>query len=488
MKYDPTLHSQAVADALIRQELPRFIHKSFLEVSRGDTYFDNWHIHAIAHKLRQVEDKKIKRLIINVPPRHLKSICVSVAFPAWLLGRDPTRRIICASYSQELSKKHALDCRTILQSSWFQRLFPKCRPHSSRNTDQEIMTTQMGMRLATSVEGSLTGRGGNYLIIDDPIKPSEVMSSTTRANVIDWYNNTAYTRLNNKNEDAIIIVMQRLHIDDLVGYLLDQQNGMWDVLSIPAVAEQDEEIEAGNETIICRLKGNIIDDRRENETSLSEAKLTLGSQSYSAQYQQRPVPAGGNIIKIEWFSRYSTPPQRNELDYIVQSWDTANKAAELNDHSACTTWGIKEDRFYLLDVARVKLEFPDLKRRVIEEVKKHSPHAVFIEDAGSGTQLCQILEAEKLLHPLSAKPQHDKITRATGQTPIIEAGRVYLPNQAPWLLGFINEVAAFPAGRHDDQVDSMINFLRWRKDIVYKILYSPNTQMHLSNTALRVRI
>ena len=479
MHFDPNLHNQAVLDALLRTNLSTFIHKSFQEVSRGDTYFDNWHIHAIARKLQLIKEGKINRLIINIPPRHLKSICVSVAFPAWLLGHDPTRKIICASYSQDLAKKHALDCRTIVAAPWFRRIFPKCHLHPSRNTDQEFMTTQMGMRLATSVEGSLTGRGGDLLIIDDPIKPGEIESPVARNRVIEWFNSTAYTRLNNKKDDAIIIIMQRLHIDDLVGYVVDQSPHGWDILSIPAIAEQDTayELELGKQAY--RAKGRLIDDSREDLATLEEARRTLGSQAYSAQYQQRPVPAGGNMIKIEWFSRYDQPPARSELDYVIQSWDTANKATELNDYSVCTTWGIKQERIFLLDVMRAKLEFPDLKRRVLQEAKRYLAHAVFIEEAGSGTQLIQCLRSEESLYPVFATPKNDKVTRTSGQTALIEAGHIYLPNSAPWLNEFLNEVSAFPAARHDDQVDSMINFLMWRKEIIHKILYDSKVTQHL---------
>jgi predicted phage terminase large subunit-like protein len=194
--------------AILRTDLPGFVQKVFTVVSPGEPLSFNWHIAAIAHALEKVLRGETRRLIITVPPRHLKSICSSVALPAFVLGHDPTRRIICVSYAQELSTKHANDTRAVMQSGWYRRLFPRTVIDPAKNTEGEVMTTSRGFRLATSVGGTLTGRGGNLIIIDDPIKPADAMSESARERVKHWYETTLLSRLDNKANDAIILVMQ----------------------------------------------------------------------------------------------------------------------------------------------------------------------------------------------------------------------------------------------------------------------------------------
>ena len=180
-------------------------------------------IDAFTWHLAQCLDGNIRRRLITVPPRHLKSICASVAFPAWALGHDPSLRIIAASYSTELARKHALDCRAVLESSWYKDVFPGTRLHRDKNTELEFMTSRRGFRLATSIGGTLTGRGGNLIIIDDPMKPADAQSETRRRTVAQWFDSTLYSRLDNKADDRIVLIMQRLHMDDLVGHVLEQE-------------------------------------------------------------------------------------------------------------------------------------------------------------------------------------------------------------------------------------------------------------------------
>ena len=204
----------------LRQDLTAFIQHSFQTVAPGHVYQHNWHIDAIAWHLEQCLDGRIKRLIITLPPRHLKSHCASVAFPAWVLGRNPGKRIICASYSNDLAVTLARDCHAVMTSAWYRKVFPKTRLDPSKNAAIDFSTTARGFRLATSVGGSLTGRGGNIILVDDPLKAADAMSDAERDRVNEWFRNTLYSRLDNKAEDCIVIIMQRLHVDDLVGHLL----------------------------------------------------------------------------------------------------------------------------------------------------------------------------------------------------------------------------------------------------------------------------
>jgi predicted phage terminase large subunit-like protein len=307
--------------------------------------------------------------------------------------------------------------------------------------------------------GVLTGRGADVILIDDPLKPADAMSKSRRAAANDWFDSTLYSRLNDKEKGAIVIVMQRLHEDDLAGHVLGQ--GGWEVVSFPAVAEDDEahaiETPRGPWTF-RRSAGEALDPAREPLPALERIRLTIGEMNFAAQYQQRPAPAGGGMVKAAWLQRFrlADPPP---FDRIVQSWDTANKPSELSDYSVCTTWGVKGPRFYLLNVLRKKLSYPELRRAVVEQNELFGPQVILIEDKASGTQLIQDMIGDGLSHVARFSPDGEKIMRLHAQSAVIENGFVFLPEEAPWLADYLAELTAFPAGRHDDQVDSTAQFL-----------------------------
>ena len=445
--------------ALLREDLASFIHRCFQTIAPGQAYQPNWHIRAIAYQLERCRAGEIRRLIVTLPPRNLKSISASVAFPAFALGHDPALRIVCASYSQDLTLRHARDCRTVMQSGWYRALFRKTRLDRRKNTESEFETTARGYRLGTSVGGTLMGRGGNLIILDDPMKPEEAMSVARREAVAQWYDATLSSRLDSKRDDAIILIMQRLHVDDLVGHVLEKE--AWTHLNLPAIAEEPQSVPIADGTVHRRAVGDVLHPEREPRVVLEALKVTMGSQGYSAQYQQAPVPAEGALVRWAWFRRYAAEPARRGGDRVVQSWDTASKASPTNDWSVCTTWLIHGTDYYLLDVLRARLEYPDLKRRVVTHARERGAQTVLIEDASAGGPLIQELRRNGPLRPIPVRPEGDKIVRMEAQTATIEAGHVLLPEHASWLDDFQTEVLAFPYGRHDDQVDSLSQFLGW---------------------------
>lgn len=444
--------------AIIRTHLSSFVQKAFQTVSPGDVYSHNWHIDAIAWALHQCLERRIKRLIITLPPRSLKSIAVSVAFPAFVLGKDSTQRIVCVSYSQELANRHARDCRAVMVSDFYRRIFPRTRLDRDKNTQAEFTTTRRGFRMATSVGGTLTGLGGKIIVLDDVHKPEEALSDTQRNAVNDWFRNTLLSRLDDKGNDVIIIVQQRVHEQDLVGILLEQ--GGWSHLDLPAIAEERQVIPLGRHLVHVREVGDVLHPEREPYEVLMELKAMMGSYAFSAQYQQSPAPLGGGIVQVGWFQTYAEPPERRDGDLIVQSWDTASKADQINDYSVCITCLIHNNAFYLLHVLRKRLEYPDLRKCVVEQKLAFRADEVLIEDKGSGTQLIQELR-DKGSYPRAITPEGDKVIRMMTQTAPIEAGRFYIPQSAPWLADFLDELAKFPASRYDDQVDSLSQFLKW---------------------------
>ena len=315
--------------------------------------------------------------------------------------------------------------------------------------------------MATSVGGVLTGRGGDIIIIDDPVKPDEALSEAQREAANTWFDNTLYTRLNDKRTGAIVIIMQRLHLDDLVGHVLEKET--WEVVNLPAIAQEDETWDYATvwgPIRHQRMAGELLHAGREPQLVLDGLRAALGEYGFSAQYLQAPVPLGGGIVKADWLTYYRPEEKPEKFDTIVQSWDTANKEIELADYSVCTTWDVRNKKIYLLHVLRKRMQYPDLKRAVVSQAEIWNAKAVLIEDKASGTQLVQELR-ETLSRVKGIKSEGDKIMRMLAQTPEIENGNVLLPKEAAWLPDYVQELTTFPKGKYDDQVDSTAQAIKW---------------------------
>lgn len=450
-------NQKLIMNGVLKADLYWFIEKCFRSLNPGTPYLRNWHIAGIAWHLEQVRLGKIKRLIVTMPPRSAKSISASVAFPAFVHGHSPTTKIIAVSYAQSLATKLHNDYRAVISSPWYQELFPETRIDTRKDTEQEVRLTKRGGRFATSVGGVITGRGADIIIIDDPLKPDEAMSESRRAAVNEWFGNTLLSRLNQKRTGAIVIVTQRLHIDDLVGHVT-QFDDSWTVLNLPAIAPEDEIIRIGGTRCHRRRKGDLLHPEREDQAVLDELKFNIGSEVFEAQYQQQPVPPGGNMFKRQWLSYYDTLPEITGNDTVLQSWDTASKTGLENDWSVGTTWLYTGGVYYLMDVCREKLNYPDLKAKMIEVARRYYPWVILIEDTGVGSGLLDELRAEGL-NVVGCRPKEPKETRAHIQTAKFQSQRVRFRTNAPWLSALEAEVLSFPAGRHDDQVDSIIQAL-----------------------------
>lgn len=453
---------------IYNNSLNYFIERSFYIINQGQKFINNWHIGAISEALNEVYNGNIKRLLINMPPRYLKSVCVSVAFPAWILGKDPTKRIIVASYSEKLAIKHSTDCRLILESSWYKRVFNNTILSRTQNQKYKFSTTQNGYRFATSVGGTLTGEGGDILIIDDPHNPQNVLSEKQRDKVLKWYDNTFSSRLNNKKNGAIIVVMQRLHENDLSGHLLEK--GGWVHLNLPAIFEEETTINIGNFNKIIK-KGELLFEKREGREEIERIKKDMGEYVFNCQYQQKPMTENSGIFSKKWLQYYN---ENINFENIYLSFDTAIKAGINNDPSVCTIWGKYKNNYYLIDLYREWLEYPDLKRKSIQLINKWQPRAVLIEDKASGQSLIQDLKKELSYNVIPIKVVKDKITRFASITPIFEAERIFIKDKTNWLFDLEYELLTFPNSQHDDQVDSISQFLNWIENNnlkEYKIRY-----------------
>ncbi|PJI86338.1 ParB-like nuclease family protein [Yoonia maricola] len=279
-------------------------------------------------------------------------------------GWDDELLVIELQALSDLARKHANDCRALMRTGWYRRLFPKTLLQKGRSAEMDFNTTAGGERLSTSVGGTLTGRGGDIIIIDDPIKPDEALSETTRRAVLSWFSNTLSSRLNDKKRGAIVLVMQRLHEEDLAGHLLEA--GGWYHLSLPAIAEVDLQIPVGRNQTHQFAEGSALHAERESVMQLEILRRSMGSANFSAQYQQSPVPVEDLHVKRDWLRYCDVQPDPITGDRIVQSWDTASKDGVFSDYSVCVTALTRKREVYILDVYRAKLQFPDLKRRVVE--------------------------------------------------------------------------------------------------------------------------
>lgn len=436
----------------------------------------SWHHEVLVDTLEKVERGEILRLIVQMPPRHGKSTLISQLFPAWYLGRHPDREVVVASYAQRIASGWGRKVRNLVDGELFQKVFPTVhmaddsKSNSLFHVKDKLSPAADGSLYVVGMGGALTSRGAHVLVIDDPTKDAqEADSEAIKERNQDWFREVAYSRLA-PTVGAIIILMTRWRTDDMAGWVqqeFPEQN--WHVLSMPCVAEKDEEWELPGGKYVRRTPGDPLWPNRWSPQEINNFKLVGGARGWNAQYQQRPLPAEGNLCKATWFRRYPNNPVfisdvLKSAKRIVQSWDTAQKEKEVNDPSVCTTWAETESGYYLLDLFVGRLVYPDLKRAFLSQAAKWVPHAILIEDKASGTSLIQDLRAETRLPILKIEPDGNKLIRWQRVTPSIEAGQVYLPDKADWLLDFETELTSFPLASHDDQVDSTSQFLNWVRE------------------------
>ena len=429
------------------------VQSSLLEYARFQMpeYQTPAHIKLLAHKLEEVERGNIKRLAIFMPPRHGKSQLTSQFFPAWYLGRNPSKFVIATTYAQDLADDFGRSVRNQKQDEDYNRIFSDCTLSKDSSSVRRFHTTGSGVYYAVGAGGAITGRGAHLLLIDDPIKGREdADSDAMRSNLIDWYRSTAYSRL--MPGGSIILIQTRWHEDDLAGWILrETSHEPWEVIELPAVLDEKAS------KILKRPKGQALWPEAYDKKRLEEIKKTAGSREWNSLYMQRPSAEEGNILKRYWWKEWKedNPP---ECNYILQSWDTAYTVKSTSDYSAVTTWGIFENNgiqnAILLSARRERWEFPELKSEAIKLYNEFRPDVVLIEAKASGWSLIQELQRAGIpITPFNPK-KADKKTRAHSVTPLFESGRVWYPSSKYWAEDVIKQCAQFPSSNYDDLVDS----------------------------------
>jgi predicted phage terminase large subunit-like protein len=420
------------------------------------------HHRLIVDRLEAIERGEIDRLIITMPPRHGKSLIASTLFPAWFLGRHPEWSIIASSYGQELASDFGRRVRNLVSDGLFQSIFPAAKLAGDSTAAHRFSLSKGGNYYAVGAGGPITGRGADLLLIDDPIKGLEDANSESyRRQLHQWFESVAYTRL--QPEGAVVIISTRWHMDDLAGWLLrEHPEERWTVLNLPAIAEVDEG---------WRNEGDALWPAKFGVKTLAKIREQVGGATWASLYMQRPAAAEGAIFQRSWW-RYHTPatlPAR--FEQIVVSLDCAFKTGSSNDYSVGLVLGVSEVGYYVLDLWRDRVEFPELLRAVEMLGLRWRPDRILIEDAASGQSLIQQLQTSSRLPIDAVKVDRDKVSRSFAVTPLIEAGRVFLPEDAEWLADFLEEVSSFPAAPHDDMVDALsqaLNYVRQSSSGVFE--------------------
>ena len=438
-------------------------------------YQMNWHHAILCDTLDRFIAGDIRRLMVFMPPRHGKSELVSRRLPAFIFGRNPDARIIATSYSADLAQQMNRDVQRIMSSQEYRRVFPE-----SSLSERNIRTTAYGSYLRNSdifeivgykgsyrgagVGGGITGMGGDYIIIDDPIKNREEANSLTyRDKLLDWYASTLYTR--QEKDAGILVTLTRWHEDDLAGRLLElsktPDGDKWEVLTLPAIRE---DLECAYDP---RAEGAPLWPEKFDLQSLLTTKATIGSYEWAALYQQRPSPGEGGLFKREWWRRWKRKP--DDLEGYIQSWDCTFKDTNSSDYVVGQVWAQSRKypaRRYLLDQRRGRMNIT-VTINAIRELKSKWPQTerILIEDKANGPAIIDVLTNE-IPGIVPVDPKGGKVVRANAVTANVEAGNVYIPDSdiADWVGDFIEEFAAFPSGRHDDQVDAMTQANAWYND------------------------
>lgn len=448
----------ALTATVMRENLYLFLAGCFDVLCPGETLSRARYLEAMCYALQRVATGECRRLMISVAPRHLKSICGSVLLPAFELGRDPTKKVVVVSYGKDLAREHAEQFRRLVTSPLYRRLFPDMKLDPKHNRFDHMKTTAGGGRKSVSLGGGITGFGANLIIIDDLGKPAEMRHETYRQELRDFFDQTLFSRLNDKRTDRIVSIQQRLHPDDFSAYLLEKAT--FEHLCLPSIAEVSEEIPLYKNRVYRRERGDLLNPEREPRAVLDRIKADIGSFAFQAQYQQNPADAENEFLSMLDLHLVDTLPDQDLFVRRVQSWDTAAKDGPRSDYSVGMTFGWHriEERWYLLDVCRRRIDYTELKATIRRERKQWYVDRVLIEASAMGNALLNELRLETsgVYQPVNVV--QSKLDRFIPHTDWIKSGKLVIPTDKPWFDDLRRELLSFPDSRHDDQVDALTQF------------------------------
>ena len=457
-----------ILGAIMHKRFDTFMRYAFGDIYGRDALIEESYLEVLTCALHLAVVNYGSRQLITMPPRHLKSFCAAVALPARLLGISPRDDICVVTYGGELSREHTGLFRRIISSPWYHRLFPGMRVQQGEDRYGRIATTENGGYRATTTHGALTGMGADVIIIDDIIKAGDVSSQAMREQTLEFITQTVPTRFNDPIRGRQIVCMQRLHMDDVVHYLIEQ--GIYDHLNLPAIAQRDMTYETFTGEWTFR-QGELLSPRRFPQERLDQLRTEMGSAAFCAQFLQEPQTSTTSIIDVTKlvYTEDVLPPERRRAS--VLSIDTASKIGEGCDYSIICVWAYDGETMHLVDLIRGQFEFPDLKRRTIAAIDAHRPKLVLIEDANAGTQLWQELKECRADGVRAIVVKEPKEARAYAATEPLYAGRIKFPRNVEWFEDLRREIISFPDGRHDDMVDAVSMFANWVRSKDFEFWY-----------------
>jgi predicted phage terminase large subunit-like protein len=432
----------------------------------------NWHLDLLCEYLTLASRGECRRLIINVPPRSMKSLLCTVLYPAWRWCTAPERRFMSVSYADELSTDHSVYRRNVLQSRWYRSHWGgRVRFCKDQNLKTQYENTRRGGMYATSITGAATGKGCDELIVDDPQNPKKAYSDPEREGANRTFDATFRSRLNNPSTGVIVLIMQRLHEADLTGHILAKEPGVWTHIKLPAEAEHDEQwIFPISGRVVERHVGETLWPDRLPADVLAELKTALGSWAYAGQYQQNPAPLEGGIVKRRWLQFYRELPASRGT--WVQSWDCAFKDTRESDYVVGQVWFHTGGAYYLVDQVRERMDFVRTKQAIRQMSIKHpKATAKLIEDRANGPAVISSLRAE-IDGIIPIEPRDSKQARLHAVSPLFEAGNVFFPDvsTARWAGDLVEELTRFPNAANDDQVDACTQALLYMRQRMGGIL------------------
>lgn len=432
-------------------------------VEPGTQFVPGKHIDLICKHLEAAARGLLRQLIINIPPRHMKSLLVSVLWPAWVWTYWPSSRWLSSSYAHSLAVRDTVKARRVIQSPWYQSRWGHVfQMTKDQNVKSRYENNRGGHRIATSVDSAVTGEGGEFILVDDPHNAKQVTSEVSRESVQDWWDHTMSTRQNDVNVGAKVVVMQRLHEGDLTGHLLAK--GDWEHLMLPAEFEPQRKCLTTVGEDWRTVDGELLWAAKKGQQEIDDLKRDLGSYGAAGQLQQRPSPAEGGIFKRLWWQFYDSIPR--DVDEIIHSWDMAFKATNDSAYVVGQTWARIGANYFLVWQLREKLTFTE-SITAVKQLAQMNPgySAILIEDKANGPA---IIDALRRTVPgiLPIEPDGSKEARAHATSPTVEAGNVFLPSPAlaPWIGDFVEECANFPNASYADQVDCFTQAVRWLRD------------------------
>jgi predicted phage terminase large subunit-like protein len=453
--------------ALYEANLSAFIQRAWQVIEPGTPLLWSWHYELLCEFLTQMARGAIRRGVVNVPPRTAKSNFCTICLPCWVWTWQPEYRFVVASHAADLAIEHSVKRRLLLESEWYTGLWDrKFRLSSDQNQKHKFTNTSSGSMFATSVNGRVTGSGGQMLILDDGLSPKQANSEAETASCINWIDNTWMSRFNNPATGVALIVEQRTSLQDPTGSRLAKEPGVWKLLSIPLVAEKQEQyIFPVSGEIFIRREGDVLMPERFTDPVVKS--IQGRSRVYQTQYQQSPSVAGGSVYKYDWWKYYTALP--STFDEILNSWDMAFKATSDSDYVVGQAWGRKGANHYLLYQIRGKLSFTETRAAVLT-LKARFPQTarVLIEAKANGPAIVSALQGQ-VTGLIEVEPQGSKYARAEASSADVESGNVWLqgPEEAPpqYVLDFVAEHSNFTGndGEEDDQVDAQSQYLNWQR-------------------------